>query len=160
MQDAPPAYKARVQAELEARSAKKWRAEVAIKCPDRPFLAACPFPICAADTFMAMDDLEAARAAHGWACLRLGITPSTGPAKLCALCGAGGGSLGHLARACPELVAQRELFLLATSAARRRELQGQGNGGWALSVFSVVGDPADLRANVFFGAAIHAALTS
>ena len=31
MQDALPAYKARGQAELEARSAKKWRAEVAMK---------------------------------------------------------------------------------------------------------------------------------
>ena len=42
---------------------------------------------------------------------------------------------------------------------RMTMLGGKGDGGWALSVFSVLADPGDLRANVFFGAAMHAVLT-
>ena len=53
---------------------------------------------------------------------------------------------------------QRALFLNSTSAARRSMLGGKGDGGWALSVFSVLADPGGLRANVFFGAAMHAAI--
>jgi len=128
--------------------------------PERPYLAACPAPLSAAGILLAGDDMEAVWAADAWARLRLGVTQAAEVGerlgeRRCPLCKKRSTGLGHLAHTCPKLATERGWFLEASSAARRAELARTGDGGWAMSVFSVVADPQDLGANALFGAAIE-----
>jgi len=153
-------YKKRIQAELEVRSAEEWREKVAMTCPERPYLAACPAPLSAAGVLLAGDHMAAVWAADAWARLRHGVTQAAEVGdrlgeRRCPLCRQRSAGLGHLAHTCVQLATEREWFLEASSAARREELGRAGEGGWTMSVFSVVADPQDLSANVLFGAAIE-----
>ena len=76
----------------------------------------------------------------------------------CPLCNQRRSGLGHLAGSCPKLTQERASYLQAITAARKAELATAGEGGWAMSVFSVVADPQDLSANMQFGAAIESRL--
>ena len=158
--EAVQAYKGRIRAELEGRSAMRWRERMAMECPEKPYLSACPAPLSAAAILLAEDDMPAVWAADAWARLRVGITEATERgAKIgerrCPLCRQRSSGLGHLAYQCPQLNTERGWFLEASSAARRTELGKVQEGSWLLSVFSVVADPGDLSANVLFGAAIE-----
>ena len=156
-------YKKRIRGELEERSATAWRERVVLECPERPYLAASPAPLSAAGIMLGVDDMGAVWSADAWARLRIGITSASEPGvkqgeKNCPLCNQRSSGLGHLAGSCPKLIQERASYLRAITSARKTELATAGEGGWAMSVFSVVADPHDLSANVRFGAAIESRL--
>ena len=144
---------------LEERSATAWRERVVLECPERPHLAATPAPLSAAGIMRGVDDMGAVWSADTWARLRTGITSASEPGmkqgeRNCPLCNQRSSGLGHLAGSCPKLIQERASYLRAITSARKTELATAGEGGWAMSVFSVVADPHDLTVNVHFGTAI------
>jgi hypothetical protein len=61
-------------------------------------------------------------------------------------------------RTCEELHQERLDFLALASSARREAMRRKEEGEWTMHIFTVVADPADLKANVIFGAAVEARL--
>ena len=153
-------YKKMIRGELEERSATAWRERVVLECPERPYLAASPAPLSAAGIMLGVDDMQAVWSADAWARLRTGIVSASEPGmrqgeRNCPLCNQRSSGLSHLAGSCPKLTQERASYLQAITSARKAELATAGEGGWAMSVFSVVAGPQDLSANVHFGAAIE-----
>ena len=94
-----------------------------------------------------------------WARLRNGVLQVTAAAAggrrgatECILCGAKGGGVGHLAAACPDLVAARREFLRKSQVTSLRE--GTEPGLWLNTIFAHPADVAVLAEPVRFAGAM------